>query len=503
MTDNHYDVIIVGSGPGGGSMAYGLAQTGAKVLILERGSYLPYESQNWNAEAVFGTNRYKSGEFWWDVRQSKEFRAGVHYWVGGNTKMYGAALTRPRRADFEEYQFADGVSPKWPIGYDDLEPYYSKAETIMRVHGTMGEDPDEPEHSAPYPFPAVAHEPYVDGIAKGLAKQGLRPVHLPMGIDKRPGGTCAYCSTCDGFPCLVRAKSDAEVCLVRPALQHPNVEIMINVMVLKLNTDASGQKVVSATCRVGGKEIELTAGTFVVSCGAANSAALLLRSANAKHPNGLANSSDMVGRNYMMHNNAVVLGFDPRRRNDSIFQKTIVINDWYSPGTPGGQNVGCSQLIGKMQGSMLKGSIPWLPRATADWITAHTNEWWLLCEDLPDPNNRVTLAEDGSIRVHYTPNNREALHQLVRNTKKALRGAGFPIVLAQLPGMEVTSHQAGTVKFGDDPKTSVLNRWLRTHDVDNLYVVDASFFPSLPAMGPTLTIVSQGLRVSEHIASSR
>lgn len=502
MTANHYDVIVVGTGPGGASVAFGLARSGARVLMLERGDYLPAEPQNWDSSAVFSQHKYKSGEQWWDARRSRAFRAGVHYWVGGNTKMYGAALTRPRRADFEEFSFPDGRSPKWPIGYDDLSPFYSQAEELFRVHGDLGEDPGEPEHSSSYPFKAVPHEPYVARLASDFAKQGLRPTHLPMGIDLRPGGTCVYCATCDGFPCRVRAKSDAETCLVKPALTHKGVSLLTNAFVTRLKTRPGGRSVESVQCNVQGEAIEFTADVFVVGCGAINSAALLLRSANEDHPNGLANRSGLVGRNYMKHNSAVVLGLDPRRPNTSVFQKTLVLNDWYSAGERTSVPLGSAQLVGKMQSSMLKDAVPLLPDFAARWIASHTHEWWLLTEDLPNPNNQVKLGADGSIQIYYTPNNRAPLHQLVRNLKTALRKAGFPVAFVQYPGVEVSSHQAGTARFGHDPSSSVLDPWCRSHEVQNLYVVDASFFPSHPAMGPTLTIVAQGLRVAQHITTS-
>lgn len=502
MISKHYDVVIIGSGPGGASVAYGLAGSGAQVLLLERGDFLPSEPENWDGIAVFSQHRYKTGEFWWDERSSKTFRAGNHYWVGGNTKMYGAALTRPRRSDFEEYVYPDGISPKWPVGYDDLGAFYSRAEQVLKVHGTLGEDPGEPEHDSPYPFSAVAHEPYVQQLADGLAAQGLAPTHLPMGVDLRPGGKCQYCSTCDGFPCKVMAKSDAESCLVRPALAHDNVHILTKTYAVRLKTNESGRSIKSVECVRDQETIEITADTFVVSCGAVNSAALLLRSANTAHPNGLSNKSGMVGRNYMMHNNAVMLGIDPRRRNQSIFQKTLVLNDWYSAGRHADTPLGSAQLIGKMQPSMLKGAMPILPKNVAGWVAAHSHEWWLLTEDLPDPNNRVTVDPSGRVSINYKPNNRKSLYRLAANLKKALRKAGFPIVLTRYPGLEVTSHQAGTVRFGNDPASSVLNGWSQSHEVENLYVVDASFFPSLPAMGPTLTIVAQGLRVAQRLERS-
>ena len=235
MTE-HYDVIVIGSGAGGGTLARHLAPSGKRILLLERGDWLTREPQNWDVHDVFVDGRYISPDTWYDADTAKAFQPQVHYFVGGATKLYGAALYRLREEDFGELQHHDGVSPAWPIGYDEMEPYYTQAEQMYRVHGARGEDPTEPPASAPYPFPAVSHEPRIQQLADDLAAAGHQPFHAPCGVmlneDDMPHSHCVRCGTCDGFPCLVHAKSDAEVLGVRPALEHPNVTLLTNARAL-------------------------------------------------------------------------------------------------------------------------------------------------------------------------------------------------------------------------------------------------------------------------------
>ncbi|HJZ47801.1 MAG TPA: GMC family oxidoreductase [Roseiflexaceae bacterium] len=329
--DTAYDIIIIGTGAGGGTLAYALRDSGARVLLLERGDFLPQEPENWSPTAVFDQQCYKPKETWQDA-QGRPFHPGVHYYVGGNTKVYGAALPRLRKADFEAIEHEGGISPAWPIRYEDLEPYYARAEQLYMVHGISGDDPTEPPRSGPFPFPPVSHEPYIEDLAGRLREQGLHPFFLPMGVDLQPGGLCLRCKTCDGFPCRVLAKSDADVRCVRPAIESPNVELITRGFVRRLLADPSGRRVTSVEVERDGERFELHGDIVVVACGAANSAALLLRSAGGAHPHGLANASGLVGRNYMVHNNTALMAIHPTRRNPSVFQKTMAVNDFYFGG---------------------------------------------------------------------------------------------------------------------------------------------------------------------------
>lgn len=494
-----WDIVIIGSGMGGGVLARTLADSGARILILERGGFLPQEAENWSPEAVFLENRYKAKETW-RTAGGRPYHPGVHYWVGGNTKLYGAALPRLRAEDFGAIEHEGGTSPAWPIGYNDLEPFYGEVERWFRVHGETGADPTEPPHSTLYPFPPMPPDPYMADLADKLRGQGLHPFPLPVGVDLQTGGTCIRCDTCDAFPCKLHAKSDAETCGVLPALERPNVELWTNAYARRLITDSSGRNVVAAEIERGGDVIEVKAGTFVVSCGAVNSAALLLRSAGSRHPEGLANASGVVGRNYMVHNNAVLIAVHPTMKNPTVFQKSLSINDFYFKGPNFPYPLGNLQPVGKIKPAMLAGTVPWAPRPLLGAIASRSVDWWVMTEDLPDPNNRVTLAGDGTIQVAWTPNNTVSHQRFIKVCKELFHDAGYPVQLAKTMGIETNSHQVGTIRFGDDPATSALDPFCKAHDLANLYVVDGSFFPSSSAVNPALTIGAQAVRVGRKIA---
>jgi choline dehydrogenase-like flavoprotein len=393
MTDSA-SVVIVGSGMGGGTLAWGLAQRGIDVLVVERGDYLPQEKQNWSPEAVFVQRRYKPSEMWVDD-DGHEFSPGVHYVVGGNTKVYGSSLPRLREQDFERTEYPSGVSPAWPFSYADLEPYYGHIEELFRVHGTTGEDPSEPWRSAPFPYPALEHEPYVAETIRRLRDQGVHPSSTAMGIDLRPGGACIRCSTCDGFPCRLGAKSDAQTCGIDPAVATGRVRVLTNAKVDRLVTQKD--RVVAVEGNREGEPFRITGGAFVVAAGAANSAALLLRSANDENPKGVANRTGLVGRNYMVHNNTHIAAVDPRRKNDVVFQKTVAVNDFYrdmGDGYPGGT----IQLIGKVQGSMMKTHVTKVPLPVLNRIAGRSMEWLVMSEDLPSPHNRVSVDREVASR---------------------------------------------------------------------------------------------------------
>lgn len=495
-----YDIIIIGSGAGGGTLAYALKDSGAKVLLLERGDFLKQEPENWQPEAVIRQRRYQADESWQDAESGRSFRPGVYYCVGGCTKMYGAALPRFRREDFDALEHQEGTSPAWPISYDELEPYYARAEALYWVHGQGGEDPTEPARSTPYPFTALPHEPYMGELAARLRQQGYHPFSLPIGVDLREGGRCIRCYTCDGFPCKLLAKGDADACCVRPALESGNVELLTRARAERLLTDASGRHITGVEVERDGVRSTLRGATYVVACGASNTPALLLRSANDQHPRGLANSSDQVGRNYMAHINSTLIAIDRRRENGDTFHKTLSVNDFYLAGAHGPYPLGNLQIMGKIQGGgYIAAHRANLSLEEQQQIARHSSEWWLMTEDLPDPENRITLASDGQLRVRRQFKNTSAHRRLAVLAEEMLRSVGYDEFIYQFMPIETNSHQCGTARFGDDPRSSVLDSYCKAWDLDNLYVVDASFFPSSAAMNPCLTIAAQALRVAEKL----
>ena len=498
--NTHFDIVIVGSGAGGGTMAHALAGTSARILIVERGDFIPQEDENWNPEAVWKHLRYQTRERWLDARGG-EFRPYTHYCVGGNTKFWGSVLYRLRREDFQALPHADGVSPAWPIDYDTLAPYYERAEQLYHVRGLHGEDPTEPAREA-FPHSHVPHGSGMEEIVVRLRAMGLHPSPLPLGL-QRPGeeNGCILCNTCNSFACKVHAKSEADVVCVRPALRRPNVTLWTNACVNRLVTDATGTRIVAADIAKDGRSERVVAPLFILSAGAINSAALLLRSANDRHPTGLANSSGLVGRRYMAHLATMMQGFNPLKRNTTVFQKTVAINDFYLRGRRSPYPLGSIQSQGRTHGVMAQTAYPWIPLWAFNAWVARGVDWLVMSEDLPTPENRITVTSDGQIQLHYRPNNLKAHRQLVRETKRILRKLGFPIVIAHSHGARNTTHQCGTLVFGTDPRHSVLDSVCRAHDIENLYVVDASFFPSSAAVNPGLTIIAQALRVADHIKS--
>ena len=473
------------------------------------------EKDNWESRAVFLESKYRAKETWCD-KDGNTFHPGIQYYVGGNTKVYGAALLRFRKEDFGEVRHHGGISPAWPLGYEDFEPYYAKAEHLYHVHGEHGIDPTEGPASGPYRHPPVSHEPRIQELYDDLQRSGHHPFPLPLGIllDEKDSkalhtSACVRCAAFDGFPCLVDGKADAQIICVDRALEHSNVQLLTNAFVKRLETDASGRVITNVLVERDGESEEYSGDIVVISCGAINSAALLLRSANDKHQNGLANSSDMVGRNYMRHNCSAFMAIS-KTPNPTVFQKTLGLNDFYFKSDEWEYPLGCIQMLGKTDGEMLKGEAPdwavWKPEFALDYMAAHSMDFWLQSEDLPSPNNRITVSGTGQISLDLREIDLEGHQRLTAKLKGMLKGLGLhdhlmsrSLYLGKKIPIGGTAHQAGTVRFGSDPKTSALDLNCKAHDLENLYVVDASFFVSIAAVNPSLTIMANALRVGDHL----
>ena len=515
MTPWTYDVIIIGTGAGGGTLARHLAPSGKRILLLERGDWLPREPQNWDTAEVFVDNRYVSADTWYD-ESGKPFQPQVHYFVGGATKLYGAALYRLRKEDFGELRHHDGISPAWPISYDELEPYYTLAEQLYEVHGARGEDPTEPPASAPVSVPgrlARAADPAARRPARGgglppvprpvrrpprrgeHAVQPLRPL-LPPATASRASSTRSRTPRCSA--CGRRSSTQRDAADERPGGQA---------------RDRCGRAATVTERRRRARRRDRS-GTRLdrrrLACGAANTAKLLLVSANDKHPNGLANGSDQVGRNYMFHASQAVLALS-RDENPTVFQKTLGLNDFYFGADDFEFPLGNIQMIGKSQPAMFRGEKPGETKLAPEWtlerMAKHAIDFWLSTEDLPRPENRVTVDADGNVRLAYTPTNDEPKKRLYAKLKSILGKLDmdpdhlihrFAYMKNEIPVAGV-AHQAGTCRFGTDPATSVLDADCKAHELDNLYVVDTSIFPSIGAVNPALTAMANALRVGDHL----
>jgi choline dehydrogenase-like flavoprotein len=506
MSD-HYDVIVIGSGAGGGTLTYELARTGKRILLLERGGWYPRERDNWDSRVVWGDLKYRNAGQWTD-QNGKSFNPKQHYYVGGNTKVYGAVLFRMRARDFGNVHHVDGVSPEWPLAYEDFEPWYTRAEQLYQVHGERGADPSEPPADGPYPYPAVSHEARIEQLAHDLKGVGLQPFPLPLGImldESAPERSpCIRCATCDGFACLVKAKADAQVVCVEPALRSPNVTLITGAHVQRLETSPDGRTVQKVVVERDQQREEYSADVVVVSAGAINSAALLLASANDRHPNGIGNSSGLLGRNLMLHNNSSLIAIS-KIPNPTIFEKTLGINDYYYGDGEWEYPLGAMQMLGRSDAFTISLDAP--DAEDPSDLASRSLDFWLTTEDLPRAENHVALARGGAIKLTYTPTNLAAHERLLakfRSLLDTMRCERDVIdrntYLGGRLGISGVAHQNGTARFGADARTSVLDVDCRMHDLDNLYVVDSSFFVSSSAVNPTLTIIANALRVGDHLA---
>jgi choline dehydrogenase-like flavoprotein len=491
------DIVIIGSGVGGSTIAAGLAATGAEILILEAGDYIADRPENRDQRAIFQRGYFRPRETWYEA-DGTGFNPGNYYYVGGNSKFYGAVLSRYRREDFEEIQHREGVSPAWPFPYEVLEPWYSRAERMYRVRGGLGEDPTEPTHSLDYEYPPVPDEPPIAEVRTRLKKKGLHPFSLPLGIDLEKWLSKAR-TPWDAHPNSRDGKMDAETAALAPALAHGNVRLETGARVTRLEVAPDG-RIAGVTYRRNGEDVTVSPGLVILSAGAVQSAVLLLRSANGRYPRGLANSSDQVGRNFMNHNASAVIGVSPTYRNTAIYQKTFGLNDFYLSDGNGGPPLGNIQLLGRISAKVLKGSLPMAPEWILEQITCRAIDFYAMSEDVPSPESRVMVDGD-RIVLKWQRTNWGAHLALVAKLKEILKSIGFPLVLSRPFDKRTPSHQCGTVRIGNDPGMAPLDPYCRSYDHQNLFVVDASFPPTSAAVNPALTIASQALRVADHIAS--
>ena len=493
MTDA--DVIIIGSGIGGATVAASLASSGRRIMILERGERLKPSPMARDERAIFHEGYFLPNESWLDGR-GRSFTPGNYYCVGGNSKFYGGVLMRYRECDFCPIEHLGGASTGWPMAYADLEPFYQRAEHLYKVRGASAEDPSEPWRSGDYDFPAVPDEPVIADLRCRLKRVGLTPASLPLGVDLKKW-LAAGRTPWDAFPDTCGGKMDAESAGLAAALTYSNVTLRTGVCARQL-VCGKGRRIagVRVTDRNRGSET-LRARIYVLAAGAVQSAALLLRSANDRYPRGLANESDQVGRNFMNHNASVVMAIHPLRRNPSVYQKTLMINDFYKSGGPRNRPLGNIQLVGKVSGEMLAAHTP-LPRLAGNMLASRSIDFYAMSEDLPDPSSRVTIRGD-DIQLDWKRSNMEAHHHLVSTFKSRLRKAGFPVVLSKAMDVDTPSHQCGTARMWTNPSTGVVDTNCRSHDHPNLFITDASVLPTSAAVNPALTVAAVAMRTAERI----
>lgn len=475
-------------------MAAALASTGKRILVLEKGDHLRPSDHDRNAKSIFADGYFRPDETWLDG-QGKPFNPGNYYCVGGNSKFFGAVFLRYRKEDFAPLKHMGGTTPGWPIDYETLEPFYGQAEALYQVRGELGADASEPAHSTPYPHPPLAHEPGIQEFHDRMSAIGMTPVSLPLGVDIDLWLNRAQ-TPWDAFPDTSGGKMDAERAALAQALNHQNVTLHTGHEVARLETD--GARITGVTLADGQS---LAAPLVILAAGAVQSAAMLLRSAYDGMATGLANRSDQVGRNFMNHNCSAVLALHPFRKNQAVYQKTLMLNDYYLTGGPNGEPLGNIQLLGKISGTILQASSP-LPRPIATWIADRSVDLYAMSEDLPNSESRVTLVGD-QISLDWKRSNWDAHEALVKRLKSQLRKAGYPVVMSRPFDRRTPSHQCGTARMGNDPATSVVNSFCQSHDIKNLFITDASVLPTSAAVNPALTIAALALRAADHIKTTR
>ncbi|GHC45755.1 GMC oxidoreductase [Roseibacillus persicicus] len=493
------EFLVIGSGPGGTSAALKLVAAGRQVLMIEQGDFLPKEKENRDSREVYGETRYRTQERWRD-QEGETFQPWMHFHVGGNAKLYGSAHFRFRKADFEELEYPDGLSPAWPLAYEDYASYYDEAEKLYRVHGERAADDSEPTDRA-YPYPAIGDERDIALLREGLGAVGVSTFPLPLGVD--PEGESEGWKTdlahFDAYPDPSLSKADPEAVALE-SLRKGSFELQTRTKALRFLRD--GRRVVGLEVEREGRKEILRAQNYICSAGAIQSARLFLQSEDDGH---FANSSGQVGRNYMAHLcSTAVATFEETMTSD--FAKTFGTNHWYQPDR-GGCLAGSIQTQGKWDATQYE-----LEEWTRDvefgpeGLAKQGLEFFFMTEDLPKAENRVLLDGKDGLRLHRVLTNKSLHEKLVREFGEKLRGLPEGSLTlrryrSRMMPLAWCTHQCGTLRFGDDPVNSVLDRNCRTHDLENLWVLDGSFFPSSSALNPTLTIVANALRVGAQLAN--
>jgi len=518
LVNTRWDCVVVGTGMGGATLGHSLALAGRKVLFVERGRAHfrhadtlrgTYPEMAWSGTSTnpgcSSSDLLCAGRFPDSLLDDKHrFIPMIGTGSGGSSALYGMAMERFLPSDFSPPHQADSHRQSWPIGYAELEPWYAKAESLYRVRG--GRDPVRPP-AAPLP-PAPPPSRQAAELQQHFAHQGLHPYALPLACERVPGCTC-----CQGYLCPRDCKNDASRICLEPALEQASTALIDECEVLRLNADT--RRVTGVVCRTGQHQFELDAQQVVLAAGALHTPSILLRSASERWPEGLSNRSGLVGRNLMRHFVDLYLVFT--RVGGSHPMKEIGLTDFYD--TEFGR-MGTIQSFGQLPpASMLADTLrddvaqvaPWatgIVRTMKPLLTAAMEQLFqrgmllaAIMEDSPSPDNRVVPGSPLQVRYQPADGDLQRLRLFREKVGQALRPYRF-LRLQQAEKNAMLAHVCGTCRFGDDPTNSVLNRHNRSHELDNLYVVDASWFPSSGGTNPALTVAANALRVADHILGS-
>jgi choline dehydrogenase-like flavoprotein len=476
--EKSYDAIVVGSGLGGATAAYGLVQEGLRTLLVEKGEFLshPYDSEG------------PTGLYMGDVhgRRDKPFE-----YVGGQTKFYGAAMFRMRESDFCKIEHENGSSPGWPISYFDLETYYERAEILYRVHGSADGDPTEPPRANPFPYPAIDHVLPVAQVVKRLRRAGVSISYLPKGLDYGPNGRCTLCSTCDGYYCTLDAKMDAEIAAIRPALATGLLTVATGTECLRIETRTDGKSVLGLLVKRAGVEYLLRSDRVIIAAGLPHTALLLRRSHTDLHPEGLGNQGGALGKYMSGQSMGTIFPLLGTSAIAPAHVKTFAMNEFYHGSPEWRYPMGTLQVTGQLPFWRLATPIG---RPFAFLL----GQISLMCIYVTEAlSTRETGYHfEGDRIVSKTPpiQNARSFAAMRRAAVDAFRRAGyFSIAPRSVP---YSKSECGTARFGDDPSTSVANQTCQVHGVTGLYIADASVLPSAGAINTGLTIAALALRTA-------
>jgi choline dehydrogenase-like flavoprotein len=483
ILQRHYDVVIIGSGAGGSSLACQLSRTGRQVLVVERGDYLKPRTRS-------ATDRIGIYISAFHLQRDAPIAC-----VGGQTKFYGSALYRLRESDFHQVRHESGFSPAWPITYADLEPYYHQAETLYRVHGSPDGDLSEPPRCFPYPYPPIDHGQIVSDMVQRLTRTGAQVSAIPRGLDHRPGGSCVLCPTCDAHYCSLDAKMDAEIAALRPALATGNVQLVTRTDCLRVLTDDSGRRAVGVRLRQNESELTVHADAVAICAGIPGTALLLRRSRTHVHPDGLGNQGGALGRYLGGHSTGMIFPFVRWTKVPPIHTKSFAINQYYASAPDWPYPTGTIQIAGQ---TPFWEEASRAIRPIARVVGTHSLMCFYMTEALPRGDTGLIFAGD-TVTARVPPlENSHTFAKLRDLAVAAFHRAGYPVLARRRP--PYLWHEVGTARFGTDPATSVADPTCQVHGIAGLYVVDASILPSAGAVNTGLTIIALALRLGDHIA---